>query len=42
MTQVLLSISSKQFSNAITAVDHLTLDIPDGKLTALLGPSGVR
>lgn len=40
MTRVLLSDITKQFSNTITAVDHLTLDIPDGKLTALLGPSG--
>lgn len=40
MTQVLLSHLTKQYSEEQTAVDDLSLDIPAGKLTALLGPSG--
>ncbi|MBN1536696.1 MAG: ABC transporter ATP-binding protein [Anaerolineales bacterium] len=40
MTRVSLSNLTKQFPNAVTAVNGLTLGIPDGKITALLGPSG--
>lgn len=31
---------NKKVKEGVTAVDHVTLEIPDGKLVALLGPSG--
>ena len=40
MTQVVLSHLYKQFFDQQIAVDDLSLDVPAGKLTALLGPSG--
>jgi len=40
VTQVSLSHLTKQYSSQPPAVDDLTLEIPAGKLTALLGPSG--
>lgn len=40
MTQVSLVHLTKSYAGNQKAVDDLSLDIPDGKLTALLGPSG--
>lgn len=40
MTQVTLSHLVKQYPGGNLAVDELSLEIPAGKLTALLGPSG--
>jgi len=40
VTQVSLSHLTKQYSGGLTAVDDLSLEVPAGKLTALLGPSG--
>ena len=40
MTFVNLSHLTKQFSSHKKVVNDLSLEIPDGKITALLGPSG--
>lgn len=37
--EITLKNLTKKF-DAVTAVDHVSLTIPDGKLTGLLGPSG--
>lgn len=40
MTQVTLRDLTKKYSSQVKAVDHLSLEIPAGKITAILGPSG--
>ena len=37
--EITLKNLTKKF-DSVTAVDHVSLTIPDGKLTGLLGPSG--
>ncbi|MBV8626534.1 MAG: polyamine ABC transporter ATP-binding protein, partial [Paraburkholderia sp.] len=39
MTHLSLQSITKRFHNAF-AVDHVDLDVPDGKLVCFLGPSG--
>lgn len=40
MTKVSLIHLTKQYNSRCKAVDNLSLEIPSGKLTAILGPSG--
>ncbi len=39
-TTIELDQVSKCYANAVLAVDHVSLDLPRGKILALLGPSG--
>ena len=40
MADVSFQDVTKEFSGATVAVDHLTLDVPDGEFMILVGPSG--
>lgn len=40
MSRILLENVSKVFNQKVTAVDNLTLEIPDGEFFVLVGPSG--
>ena len=42
MAQIVMDEVTKVYGSNVTAVDSLSLDIPDGEFMVFVGPSGAR